>query len=50
MLTFFWFQNSLFTNYEALDANAIENEGSEHAYSLGPEFKRVSAVVANLDY
>jgi hypothetical protein len=50
MLAFFWFQSSLFTNYEALDANAVENEGSEQAYSLGPEFKRVSAVVTNVDY
>jgi hypothetical protein len=49
MLTFFWFQSGLFTNYEALDANAFENEGSENAYFLEPEFKKVSAFLTDVN-
>lgn len=48
MMSFFWLQNSLTTDYEALDANAIDYEGSEHAYGLSPEFKKVSAILSNV--
>lgn len=50
MLSFFWFQNSLHTDYEALDANAVDNEGSEQAYGLAPEFKKVTAVLNDIEH
>jgi len=36
-VSFFWFQNDIVTNYAALDANAVDDIGSEDAYYLSPE-------------
>jgi hypothetical protein len=48
MLSFFWLQDSVVTNHEDWYANAIDNEGSENAYVLEPEFKKVSAAVTDV--
>lgn len=49
MMSFFWFQNQLITNYTHLNANALDNLDSENAYELAPEFKKESVLISNIN-
>jgi hypothetical protein len=47
MISFFWFQNDMNANYEALDAHAIDPIGGDEAYHLSPELKKESALITD---